>query len=228
MFDIKVSYSARLDGNMDYRFGVPDAVKQNRYRFFQKHGIDPSRLTIMKVDHKDNLLPVNENYYQKGVFSDDGPVVDCLVGRVGVDLLGLLTADCLPLTISSQTSPLFALVHLSRHNLCGSLLSNAIKAINPGDDFPVTIKLGPYIHESSYVFSSISFDRLSGLSWRTVGSDQVVVDLRQTLINQLNRTGVDYLLDESMATDTFKGNFYSHREAHADQSPEARFLTISG
>ena len=74
-------------------------VVDNRKKFFEKCGIDPSRLVNLKAVHGNKIFLAGKNDLGKGALDDDTRIagVDGLLSKLSNSYLMVTGADCFPI-----------------------------------------------------------------------------------------------------------------------------------
>lgn len=122
---------------------VPDNVAENRRRFTTACGLPTAPFWIEQVhgcevafadDHDPDAPP---------------PTADASVSRSGRHVLTVLTADCLPVVLSSASSAELAVAHCGWRSLSGGIIHATVNAMaTPADE--LVAWLGPAISQPAF------------------------------------------------------------------------------
>lgn len=119
--------------------------------FFGKAGAleedDQRYLTTCHQTHSSDILEINESYDHSTVSKADGMVTS----QQGI-MLGIKTADCVPILIADKNQPLIAAVHAGWKGAFDGIAQNAIECMvaKGGMLKDLVVVLGPCIHQKSY------------------------------------------------------------------------------
>ncbi|MBI2455954.1 MAG: peptidoglycan editing factor PgeF [candidate division NC10 bacterium] len=135
----------------------PQAVEENRRRFFGTFGIEPSQVVRVKQVHGDGVLVVDETLVARRGFPrlllDERYEYDALITNLPDLALVVSTADCLPLLIHDPVRGAVAAVHAGWRSTAKRIAARALRAMaaaygtNPGD---CRVAIGPGIRGCCY------------------------------------------------------------------------------
>ena len=135
----------------------PQAVEENRRRFFGTFGIQPSQVVRVKQVHGDGVLVVDETLVARRGFPrlllDERYEYDALVTNLPDLALVVSTADCLPLLIHDPVRGAVAAVHAGWRSTAKRIAARALLAMaaaygtKPGD---CRVAVGPGIRGCCY------------------------------------------------------------------------------
>ncbi|MBI2164719.1 MAG: laccase domain-containing protein, partial [candidate division NC10 bacterium] len=135
----------------------PQAVEENRRRFFGTFGIEPSQVVRVMQVHGDGVLVVDETLVARRGFPrlllDERYEYDALVTNLPDLALVISTADCLPLLVHDPVRGAVAAVHAGWRSTAKRITARALLAMtaaygtNPGD---CRVAIGPGIRGCCY------------------------------------------------------------------------------
>lgn len=224
--------STATDGNMDFRFGDPLAVKANREQFLSQFGISYNEHYAMRCTHSDTVLVVTRESEGFGADAQSlQPIADACITQEPRIALFLLTADCIPLSLFDPHTGTIALIHCSRKTLCDRLPKKTIAVMR--ERFGIGSKslrahLGPHIRKESYSFPlPLSEVHPLLIPYIEEHAGKGSIDLTSFCIDELLRLGIDPSLITRSPEDTGSDDsFFSHHRAQKLKTPEARIATV--
>ncbi|MBI3990461.1 MAG: peptidoglycan editing factor PgeF [candidate division NC10 bacterium] len=111
----------------------PEAVKENRRRFFSALGVDPSRVVRVRQVHGDGVLVVGEELVRRKGFPpillDEGTGYDALTTNQPRLALTITTADCLPILLFDPRKRAIGAVHAGWRSTVKRIAERAVKAM---------------------------------------------------------------------------------------------------
>ena len=124
----------------------------------QSFNLNPANLVLAKQIHSANVIKVSK--------SDAGKFIENCDGLITSDknlILGIFTADCMPVLISSKDGSVRAAVHSGWKGLAGGTLENAVNAFKEFGVAPqeLEVYIGPHIRECCYEVGP-DFERIFG------------------------------------------------------------------
>ena len=131
---IKIFLSDVDDGNMLFAQGRDEINRQvvdNRKKFFEKCGIDPSRLVNLKAVHGNKIFLAGKNDLGKGALDDDTRIagVDGLLSKLSNSYLMVTGADCFPILFYDEKTGVIGAAHAGWkgviNNIAGELIKTA-------------------------------------------------------------------------------------------------------
>lgn len=135
----------------------PQAVEENRRRFFGAFNLQLSQVVRVKQVHGDMVLRVDESLVSRQGFPrlllDEGYEYDALVTNLPDLALVVTTADCLPLFIHDPVRGAVAAVHAGWRSTAKRIAARAIEAMttaygtDPGD---CRVAVGPGIRRCCF------------------------------------------------------------------------------
>lgn len=231
---IRLAYSTKKEGNMSFRYGSIDEVKNNRNVFLQKANIEPKDCVYMKVQDSDGISVVGREQCGAGMESLDSSILaDALITRTRGIYLLLTIADCLPVVIVDPKKEILALAHCGWKSVDCLLPSTVIKKItsmyssNPQD---IHIVIGPSIKKDSYYIHSQRMMSAHMQPFVTQSKDGgCFIDLVGSVVSQCMRYGVPKgNIDVDPIDTAIDTRFFSHYRDSRNGLPEQRFMCSVG
>jgi YfiH family protein len=191
-------------------------VSENRRRVARACGIDPQRLIVVRQVHSSEVLEVTGPV--------NGSQADALVSSTEALALAVLVADCVPVLVVDEASPLFGVVHAGWRGLYSGVLAAALSRFE--DPASLHVFLGPCISLAAYQvgpevarhFTSIPMALLADQG------DRSRLDLRRVAAAQLSELGIaDERIEVSTQTTDGGATFFSDRGAR----PCGRFALVA-
>jgi len=178
------------------------AVLRNRELIAQQHG--PTM--YMNQVHGNTVEVVVEH-------SDLSPTCDALVTTVPGITLAVMTADCIPLLLSSNN--VIAAVHVGRRGLVNGVAGKTVQVMRDLGATSITAKLGPSICGTCYEVDQKTFDEVVtgfALARSQSGRGTLALDLAKALVAELQELSIDSTCDMRC---TFEdANLFSYRKSH--------------
>ncbi|NPA25687.1 MAG: laccase domain-containing protein [Deltaproteobacteria bacterium] len=234
-----VSRGAWAEANFSFNVGDdPAAVRNNRRALLERVGAGrfPRLITLHQV-HGSLCLEVPENLSAEWLARPEVVVADALItSRPGI-LLGIQTADCLPLILVADTFPVVAVVHVGWRGLeqgIGARTARKMIEDYGADPSRIQAYAGPAIGRCCFQVGREVIDvfrRKSYLSaesaWFDKRPDGFYLDLAAVLQAQL--AGVGIMADNFYSVDlctVCHGFCFSYRRDHAITGRQLAFAGI--
>lgn len=205
-------------------FDAPEKVEENRRRVAAHMGCDPDRLMICKQTHTINAVRVDAPF-----LPDLRPEADAMVtDRKGI-LLGILTADCVPVLLADEQAGVIGAAHAGWRGALDGIINQTVSAMeHMGAEAPrMVAAIGPCIWQDSYEVGPdfpIPFyieDEDNACFFKTSPKrGHSLFDLAGYVESQLRKAGVGQI--EKSPADTFadQTRFYSYRRGYVSGSKE--------
>lgn len=186
----------------------------SRLSFFESYGLNMQDLVLPEQVHGNNIVIVDEK--DKGSFIKS---CDALITGKEDIILGIFTADCMPIIIMSKDSSVRAAVHAGWKGLAGGIIEKTINvfkenfAIKPQD---LKAYIGPHIQECCYEVSN-EFEKIFNIK---LNKGKFNMSAKAEEILNLKGVQEVYISDKC----TFHNNelFFSYRKDKTDK----RILTL--
>jgi len=204
----------------------PEAVQENRWRFFGSFGIQPVQVVRVKQVHGDGVLTVDEALASRrgfpSVLLDEGYEYDALVTNLTDLALVVSTADCLPILIHDPVHRAVAAVHAGWRSTTKRIAARALVAMTAAygtDSADCRVAIGPGIRGCCYEVGAAVTDAMAGVlpGWgaHAVATRPGHVRLDLAGVNRavLEGAGVrpDRIADTGLCTACRTDVFFSHR-----------------
>lgn len=124
-----------------------ETEKVRKNRGLVEKAMDGGRLCTVHQIHSPDAVIVNEAWEHK-----DAPQADALVTNKNGILLGVLTADCLPILFADSKNKVIAAAHSGWKGAFSGVIENTIKAMQSlgAENERITATIGPAISKESY------------------------------------------------------------------------------
>lgn len=223
--------STAADGNMDFRYGEPEQVIQNRQLFLAQHHIALGQCVVMDVEHKADIRQVGSD--ERGAGTRDlasAVTCDAVMSNERETALIVLTADCAPIMLCDPATPAIALIHAGWKSTEAQICRKTVEAMADtygSDETQIQAHIGPTISKDSYIKN----EPPSGDAWQPYleqTSEGTQIDIVGYNIAQLTQAGIqpDHISvsDTDTATDD---RYFSHYQSARDENmPEERFASV--
>ena len=180
----------------------PALVLRNRELMSEQHGTT----MYMNQVHGDDVAVITNTEHAS-------PTCDALITSTPGITLAVLTADCIPLLLSSQN--VVAAVHVGRRGLVNGVARKTVQMMRELGAQEISGKLGPSICASCYEVDQKTFDEVVALhptarSQSAAGATSL--DLARALVTDLNLLSVQCsIVDRCTNEDS---NLFSYRKSH--------------
>jgi YfiH family protein len=177
-------------------------------------GLKPENLVLARQIHCSKVRLVRES--DKGTFIED---CDGLITASGNIMLGIFTADCMPVLMASKDKSVKAAVHAGWKGLAAGILQNALKLFD--EKFGVkaadtTVYIGPHIRQCCYGVSA-DFEKIFGAKL-----NDGKLNLSETARNILEKEGVKEIFVSGLCSLCESDLFFSYRR----DKTEGRMITL--
>jgi len=211
-------------------------VRENRRRFLRAVGCEDVPLVTMRQQHSDRVVVLQEPLAATSV----PPPCDGLVTTAKGVLLGVLTADCLPILIFDRRTRARAAVHAGWRGTLARIVGKTLDVMashfgTRPDDCHVAI--GPAIHRCCYEVGpdvvepfQREFPRADEFLFSDGRSGTAHLDLMAATRQQLLARSVpaDQISVCSLCTACHNELFFSYRREGGSNRPVGRMLTVIG
>jgi YfiH family protein len=180
----------------------PALVLRNRELMTEHHGAT----MYMNQVHGDAVAVITNTEHAS-------PTCDALITSTPGITLAVLTADCIPLLLSSQN--VVAAVHVGRRGLVNGVARKTVQMMRELGAQEISGKLGPSICASCYEVDQNTFDEVVALhptarSQSATGATSL--DLARALVTDLNLLSVQCTVDDRCTNED--SNLFSYRKSH--------------
>lgn len=203
----KKNFLSKKNFNLSYMNDKYSDIKKNREdlnKFFPSAPHYIKQVHGNKVINLDNELNVSH-------------ICDGLVTRRKNKVIGVLTADCIPIIISSKCGNIICILHVGRKGLEYNIIKNAFKVLN-AYSYKYEVWLGPAISKKYYtvdrkvknLFKNINKDYEEFFT-KNHSNNDFNMDLVGIASFQLTQHNVDNIVHSNLCTVENNDDFYSHR-----------------
>ena len=200
------SKGAFASSNMSLDVGDnPKDVQKNRDSFIKQLGLI-SKPVFMKQIHSATVRAAKS--------SSDNLVCDsCYTTTKGLPL-AVLSADCLPILISSNDGDKIGVIHAGWRGLASGIIQKFIKRFSR-DPKDLVVWIGPSINPENYIIREDVFNKLSKISTKFFSRTKDVgawhLDLKYVAKIILKQEGVEKIFLENICTFSNPDQYYSYR-----------------
>lgn len=188
----------------------PQNVRENRRRLVAHAQLPAEPLWLNQVHGSDVV------YAEEAAAATTPLSADAIVSRDGSHVLGILTADCLPIVLCSRSSAAIAALHCGWRSLSGGIVAAAVNAMTSAPA-ELSAWLGPAISASAFeVGDEVRDAFLAGIEdaascFRPNAAGRWQADLYRLARLYLGATGVERVCGGGLCTLADAGRFFSHR-----------------
>jgi YfiH family protein len=193
---------------------------ENRKRICQTLGFDIKNLILVLQQHTNQAI-----YVDRPFEVDKMPTVDAMVTDVSGVLLGVQTADCVPILLSSQKKPVIAAIHAGWRGAVSGIITNTInkmKLIGKVDANDIRAAIGPCIWQLSYEVGP-EFKKILGTENNylipSAKENHFMFDLPSFVVNALKQNGIKHISRSPYDTFSNGDKFFSYRRSTLKKDP---------
>lgn len=150
-----VSQGIFAELNIREKGDKPEHVEENRRRIAKTLGFKASNLITPQQVHSSNVLVVDEP------FNGDLPKVDGLITTTPGLLIGIMTADCVPVLLSTSKGDIVGAVHAGWRGAVSGILEEAVQKMKNLGAQNIIAALGSCIWQEDYEVSQEFYDNLA-------------------------------------------------------------------
>lgn len=230
---VKALYTTRLEGKSEgdyssFNLGLhvkdePQAVFQNRLAL-EKHL--SKKVVFMNQTHSDKVILVDKNDVCECEKMLEGktPVslgveADGIVTCDSTVALAVLTADCLPLLMTTEDGSVVAAVHCGWKGVYSNIIKNAVSLIREHSQREIYAYLGPCIGPESFEVGGELLDKFKSviekadLAFTKKDNGKYLCSLPLLTRMQLEKAGVTKIEESNVDTYQNPNLLYSYRRA---------------
>ncbi len=222
---------------------APQAVEENRRRFFGAFGIDPGQVVRARQVHGDGILRVDVGVTERAGFPhclvEEPAEFDALTTSLPGLALVVSTADCLPILIHDPVRPAVAAVHAGWRGTAQRIAAQAVSAMteaygtDPGDCIAA---IGPGIKKCCFEVDAPVVDAMARVipTWEAyanvVRPGHWLVDLAGINRAILEGAGLrpERIEDVRLCTACRTDLFFSHRADKGRTGRMMNFIVLQG
>lgn len=186
-------------------------VQENRRRIARSLGFDPKNLIMVSQIHSPKVVVVDRP------FEGELPEADAVITTTPDLLLGVSTADCVPVLLSTSNGGVVAAVHAGWRGAMGGVLENTLdemKTLAGSEAKDIKAALGPCIWQDTYEVSQEFYDNFRDVpSFFKPGNRPYhwQFDLPGYVTHCLQQAGVQHISPSPANTYTDPVRFFSCR-----------------
>lgn len=185
-----------------------ECVQENRRRISQSLGFDEKKLIIVRQRHTANVTVVDRP------FEEELPEADALITTTPGLFIGVLTADCVPVLLSTTKGDMVAAIHAGWRGAVEGILENTIEKMKALGAKEIQAALGPCIWQDTYEVSQEFYDNLKDTtSFFKPGNrpDHWQFDLPGYVMYRLQQAGTHHVSPSLANTYADSARFFSCR-----------------
>ena len=214
---VSLAFTAEPAGNLGLHVGRdPAGVQANRRRIERLLGIPEGATLFLEQVHGTAVARAEERESLRPRDAADeraaAPVADAAVTSTGRPL-AVLTADCLPIVLTSEDPALYGVAHAGRRGLLDGVVEEAVRALRALGAAELTAWIGPAICGACYEVPEEMVEdaarRMPGIAGRTSWGTPSL-DLRTAAEDRLRALGVPAETGTRGCT-AEETDLYSHR-----------------
>jgi YfiH family protein len=175
-----------------------DTVQANRDLIAREYGA----CVYMNQVHGDEVHVVTD-------FIDHTPTCDALITTVPGIILAVMTADCIPLLLSSAS--VVAAVHVGRRGLVNGVARKTIETMRELGASTISAQLGPSICGTCYEVDVETFDevqRVHPVARSHTERGTPALDLAKALVADLKEFSIDTMVDKRCTNEDVELFYY--------------------
>lgn len=217
--------------NLGQKWGDrPECVQDNFRRLAQLGGFEHKDLVMVKQVHKAEVVracDVTSDTEADGIYatrSDPGPKV-----------LGVRTADCVPVLLASLDGERFAALHSGWRGTVANIVQEGVSRLCRDAGSPISpdrlcAMVGPCIELDAFEVGTEVAEQFPISHRVRYGSGRWHVDLVGMVFSQLRAAGIEpeHCLRVGRCTHTHKEDFYSYRRDGRPTGQMLSFIGVSG
>lgn len=208
------SMGAYASNNLSLDVGdSDDHVHANREKLAAVMG---RRVPFLELEHGTRIIEINSH-------SPEDLAADAAIIRTPGCMVGILTADCLPVFISNRQGTVAALAHVGWRGLAGGIIEKVVSQLNEPPS-QLTVFIGPCIHAFGFLVGKDVYDAMMALDpdlrqFFTPSRDpdhakKAHCDLPAIAKHRLKKREVTDIHQHSADTFRSPDEFYSYRRSH--------------
>lgn len=153
-FTRKGGVSSGLLSSANFSLRPPETqsnIQQNHKRLLQEFGGGFSKIHVLSQKHTNKVVMVDQAWEDAVKHDAQNLQADGLITLKKGILLGVLTADCLPLLLASRDGSVIAAIHAGWRGALDGVVENALKALlklAPPEDYVAAI--GPCLQQHNF------------------------------------------------------------------------------
>ncbi len=224
------------DGNMSFKLGPAELVKQNRLNFCHKLNIDIKNCATSQLEHKTKIARLSTKDGGRNMLTSNYDLMaDCLITNEPNLFLFTIVADCLVITLTDPVNQTTALIHAGWKGLNLNIISKTVTYLQDNlnsQSKNITARLSPAIHSCCYAYQSVQ--QTADKNWQPFLNKQadglIHIDIIGLTKHQLITAGLKLanIIDSPTCTNHDQ-NYFSHfRDQKQNQPDQGRFAVVAG
>jgi YfiH family protein len=187
-------------------------ISKNLSFVSDKMGVSKNKLVLMHQTHSNKVLEIKENNYKSNIKAD------AMVTKMKGIVLGVLTADCVPIILYDVNNKIIGCVHAGWRGAYSNIIENTIKKIKKmNSNNLIYASVGPCIGQKNY---EVDFDFFKKFTNKSNKNKKYFINKKKNKLFNLRKFVTDKLLKykvkvDQVNRDTFaqKSNFFSYRRS---------------
>lgn len=199
------------------------------YKQLAKIGINENNLFLAQQVHGNKIQEVKSNSPQILIATDGLYTLSRGV------ILGIMTADCVPIIFYEPSAPLVAVVHAGCRGMLAKIVPKMIKTIKTqgGNIKNLIVVIGPHIKKCCYDINKDKYDlikdKLGTTNFITSDKNKYFLDLSKAVLKQLTEIQVPKGNIEDIDICTYDSRkFFSFRRSKREKSQYGEMLAFIG
>lgn len=194
---------------------APKAVRENRFRIAQTLGIKNSPLNFACQKHTPTALLIT------APFDGDPPIADALVTSTPGIIVGVQTADCVPVLYVDPIARVIAAAHAGWKGLADGILENTLTVMESAgaNRAHIIAAIGPCIWQESYEVGADVKDMFAAFPdlftpWHgntTQNKNTFAFNLPLAAYRSLEKAGITAISSSPINTYTAPDDYFSYR-----------------
>ena len=187
-------------------------ISKNLSFVSDKMGVSKNKLVLMHQTHSNKVLEIKENNYKSNIKAD------AMVTKMKGIVLGVLTADCVPIILYDVNNKIIGCVHAGWRGAYSNIIENTIKKIKKmNSNNLIYASVGPCIGQKNY---EVNLDFFKKFTKKSNKNKKYFINKKKNKLFNLRKFVTDKLLKykvkvDQVNRDTFaqKSNFFSYRRS---------------
>ena len=187
-------------------------ISKNLSFVSDKMGVSKNKLVLMHQTHSNKVLEIKEDNYKSNIKAD------AMVTKMKGIVLGVLTADCVPIILYDVNNKIIGCVHAGWRGAYSNIIENTIKKIKKmNSNNLIYASVGPCIGQKNY---EVDLDFFKKFTNKSNKNKKYFINKKKNKLFNLRKFVTDKLLKykvkvDQVNRDTFaqKSNFFSYRRS---------------
>ncbi len=213
--NIRAGFSCKQCCNLSFKW-PGENVLTNRRKFFSQMNLDLEKLIMPEQVHSNKIFIVNQEHCGQGALKKDWLVgVDGIVCQKKDIIIGIETADCLPIFAYDSVANVIGIAHAGWRGVVSGVAVELVKKMKQLGSVPanINIEIGPHIRQCCFEVKKDVADKFSNFpeAVRKEG-EKNSINLGKIVSYQLTSAGIlDKNIECSNECTCCNGRFYSFR-----------------